>query len=259
MIKGYKAFKRGARGIYTDGLGKVGRVYWKKGETKTLTGELVMCANGFHFFEHLCFAVNYLESDNVICEVEAVGDVIQDSFKLCTNKLRIIRRVTKIELKKALDDNNNSGHYNSGYYNSGDHNSGYYNSGDRNSGYYNSGYYNSGYYNSGNHNSGHCNSGDYNSGHCNSGHYNSGDYNSGDGYINFFCTKTRYFLFDIEVDAIPTQIRQLPMSWFNLQNTDYKSAWAKCPTEVLDILKSIPEFELSENKAKFKEITGIDL
>ena len=108
-----------------------------------------------------------------------------------------------------------------------------------------------------NYNSGNYNSGNRNSGYCNSGYCNSGNYNSGDGYINYFCEKTKYFLFDIEVDNIPTKIKNLNMSWFNLDNKTYKEAWLECPEEVLNTIKSIDV--IMENKEKFFNITGIKL
>jgi hypothetical protein len=50
------------------------------------------------------------------------------------------------------------------------------------------------------------------------------------------------------------------MEWFSLEGgVSYKQAWSKCPDEVLEVLRSIPEFNLPENKAKFKSITGLDL
>jgi len=271
---GYKAFKQDKNGIYTDGMGNAKRIYWKVGERKKIDEKLELCKNGFHFFEYLCFAINYLEEDNIIYEVIIYGDIIRDTFKLCTNDIEIKRKVTKKELRKIIKNNlnsgnHNSGNYNSGNLNSGDCNSGNYNSGDCNSGNYNSGNYNSGYYNSGNCNSGNYNSGNYNSGGCNSGNYNSGYYNSGNynsggcnsgnGHLNYFCTKRKYFLFDIEVNKIPEKILNLDMSWFNLNNKTYKEAWNECPIDIINILKSIPEFNIKENKIKFKEITGIDL
>jgi len=315
VIKGYKAFLRSADGIlYTDGFGQGELTEWKKGDRKKIKSELELCENGFHFFKHLCFAINYLSPDNVIYKVIARGDIIKDAFKYCTNDIEIGAIVSEKCICNITTNNRNSGNYNSGdrnsgnynsgnynsgNYNSGDRNSGDRNSGDRNSGVYNSGGYNSGVcnsggynsgnYNSGNYNSGDCNSGGYNSGDCNSGSYNSGVYNSGvynsggynsgsynsgsynsgvynsggynsGSYKNFFCTEKKLFLFDIEVRSIPTKILKLDMSWFSLEkNNTYKKAWEKCPKEIINILKSIPEFNIQKNKSKFKEITGIDL
>jgi hypothetical protein len=296
-VEGYKAFKKDKKGIYTDGMGNKERTYWKKGDRKTLEGDLQLCSNGYHFFTSLCFAINYLEEENEIYKIIAHGEIIQDTFKACTNSIEIREKITKEEIKRIIKNNCNSGTYNSGYHNSGyrnsgNYNSGYHNSGDCNSGKYNSGYHNSGdcnsgkynsgdcnsgNYNSGNYNSGDCNSGyhnsgyrnsgdynsgDRNSGNCNSGNYNSGDCNSGNGYINYFCIQTRRFLFDIEVEEIPPSLLNLNMSWFKLEEKGkegYLKAWSKCPVKILEIFRNIPEFQKEENKNKFKEITGISL
>ena len=296
---GYKAFKKDKNGIYTDGLGNNKKIYWKIGDRKKIDGQLKLCKNGFHFFEHLCFAINYLEQDNVIYEIIAHGNIEKDAFKLCTDDIEILKKISKKEINSIINNNDNSGKYNSGDYNTGDYNSGNgnagnrntgnrnagnynsgscntgkYNSGSCNAGHYNTGScnagndnagnYNSGRYNTGNRNAGHRNTGNRNAGHHNTGNYNSGDYNagsynSGNGYLNFFCTKTKYFLFDIEINDIPKELKNLNMNWFDLDNKTYKEAWANCPKKILNILKHIPEFNIKENKIKFKEITGIDL
>jgi hypothetical protein len=166
---------------------------------------------------------------------------------------------------KKIDKSKNSGYCNSGNYNSGNYNSGDYNSGDCNSGDCNSGNCNSGYRNSGNYNSGDRNSGYYNSGNRNSGNRNSGDcnsgyYNSGNGYRNYFCTKTRFFLFDLEVDeGVVEKVKDiLQLKNFDLSD-GYKAAWAKIPKKMIDRLFDIPEFQTDEAKRKFTEITGLEV
>jgi len=280
-VKGYKAVKKDGKGFYTDGLGSGKKTYFKKGAIVKVEGEPVLCKNGIHFFRNIGIAVDYLEKNNAIFEVESLGNVQEDTGKSVTNKIKIGNKITLKQLKGIFDDpkklnsgnynsgdknsgDNNSGYKNSGYKNSGYKNSGNYNSGDKNSGYKNSGYKNSGYKNSGNYNSGDNNSGYKNSGNNNSGDYNSGNYNSGDGYRDFFCTKTKYFLFDVEVKKETIdKFNNIDMySWFELNESSidgYKKAWEKCPENVLDELKKIPQFKLKKNKAKFKEITGINL
>jgi hypothetical protein len=302
-VTGYKAFKKSKDGkLYTDGLGNGSTIYWAIGDRKQLSGELRLCVNGFHFFEHECLAIDYLCDGNTICKVIAHGDIVADTFKACTNDIEIVgvvdSDVKRTECRNSGDRNSgdfNSGDFNSGYCNSGDCNSGDHNSGNRNSGDYNSGNRNSGDYNSGDRNSGDCNSGDYNSGDCNSGNRNSGDHNSGDhnsgnrnsgdynsgnynsgnynsgdcnsgdynscnGYINFFCTQTRCFLFDIEVSEIPSTLTSLDMTWFTLTSgSTYHDTWSRCPAKILNTLRSIPELQTPEAKATFKHITGIDL
>ncbi len=300
-IIGYKALKIDNDGnYYTNGNDYGNKIIWKKGTRIKIKNDLKLCKNGIHFFKHLCFAVNYFYTNNPVAKVKIYGEIIEDTHKCCTNDLEIITILSKKEIKKQLDKNNNSGDYNSGNSNSGDYNSGNCNSGDCNSGDCNSGDYNSGRRNSGNYNSGRrnsgrrnsgnynpgnnnsgnynpgnsnsgdynsgncnsgdcnsgdCNSGDYNSGNYNSGNYNSGNYNSGNGYKNFFCTKERFFIFDIEVESIPKELKNLNMSWFNLKNKTYKEAWKNCPENILNIIKTIPNF----NKEKFFEITGIKI
>ena len=76
--------------------------------------------------------------------------------------------------------------------------------------------------------------------------------------MNFFCTKSKYFLFDVEIVQIPDILKTISLDWFN-PALGYKKAWKNCPKEFLDKLRTIPEFQLEENKKKFKEITGLDI
>ena len=255
-IIGYKALKKDEKGYYTDVMGSGEKTYFEVGKVYKVKGKPELCKNGLHFFRHYCFAIDYLDRGNIICKVRSLGEVEEDTEKCVTNKLEILA----VEYTEDVDGNRNSGNYNSGDRNSGNCNSGYRNSGDCNSGNCNSGNYNSGYRNSGNCNSGYYNSGDYNSGYYNSGYRNSGNCNSGDcnsgnGYINSFCTETRYFLYDVECSREEWEsVQDLDMSWFDLSN-GYKKAWEKAPKEVIKKIKSLKNFDAK----KFKEITGLDV
>lgn len=166
---------------------------YEVGKTYEIEGELKICKNGFHFCENIVDTAAYYDfNDNTqYCRVEAVGKIVQEGTKYCTDKIRIIEIIPFDEIEKHLDNRNNSGDYNTGSYNSGDYNTGRYNSGDYNTGSYNSGScnsgifnsgrYNAGNYNSGDNNAGYYNSGNHNAGHDNSGNYNTGHYNTGDG------------------------------------------------------------------------------
>jgi hypothetical protein len=276
-IVGYKAFKKDDEGhLYTDGLGIGGKTIWKVGEAKECEGYPSLCENGYHFFRHYCFAIDYLEEGNMICKVKSLGPVQEDTEKCVTSKLEILS-IEYIELNEygnSGDRNSgdrNSGDRNSGYGNSGNGNSGNGNSGDRNSGDRNSGDGNSGNGNSGDRNSGNGNSGDGNSGNGNSGYGNSGDgnsgdgnsgdFNGGDGYLNYFCTETRFFLFDKEVDKSKIDLlNALDFSFFKLSEAGlkgYKKAWARIPDETLKKLKRILNIKTKEQKKKFFEITGL--
>ncbi|GAB4003115.1 hypothetical protein GCM10028807_62920 [Spirosoma daeguense] len=148
-------------------------------------GKPALCQNGFHFCPkpNDCFEYYKFDSSNIVCEVEALGeiDTEENGNKVCTNHIRIGRKLTWHEVLTLVNQGKeNTGRANSGNLNSGDRNSGNLNSGDRNSGDRNSGNLNSGDRNSGNRNSGDRNSGNRNSGNRNSGDWNSGNRNSGD-------------------------------------------------------------------------------
>ena len=176
-IKGYKVFK-------PDFTAKDNNFQYAENTEYKHNGPIKICASGFHFCikaQH-CFSYYDFNPENIVCEVEALGktDMHEQDSKVCTDHIRIGRRLTWAEvLVVANDGANNTGHSNSGDRNSGNSNSGYWNSGDRNSGDGNSGDRNSGDSNSGDSNSGDGNSGDRNSGNWNSGDRNSGDRNSG--------------------------------------------------------------------------------
>ena len=208
-----KAFYKNEKGVLcTGGIGNSKHTEWKVGDEVKVDKPISLCNNGIHFFrkEDLCFGIDFFNFNNrktVFCEIEVLGDVISDTFKKCTNHIKVIKYIPEKEWKKTIDEKNNSG---------------YGNSGNRNS-----------------------------------GNRNSGDCNSGNGYINFFCTETKYFLFDKPVKCIPHSISNLNMLWFDLEGKTYKEAWAKCPKSVIENLKKIPE--IMKNKKKFKEITGVSL
>ena len=150
-----------------------------------------ICGRGFHFCKQAkdCFNYYTFDPNNKVAEVIALGEVVEEGDKCCTNKIHIVREISWEEVLsivntgKACTGISNRGNRNSGDWNSGDCNSGDCNSGHENSGDYNSGNRNSGNRNSGDWNSGDCNSGNWNSGNWNSGNWNSGDWNQGD-----FCT-----------------------------------------------------------------------
>ena len=173
-LKAYKGFNINDNGeLYCRDM------KFKVGEIAEISGDLILCSNGIHF----CWNINDVHEyydllDNVICEVEILGEILNgdDMKKSCTNKIKVLRALTKEQvLSISNSGKDNTGLVNSGYRNSGNWNSGDWNSGDRNSGYGNSGNGNSGNRNSGDRNSGYGNSGNRNSGNRNSGYWNSGD------------------------------------------------------------------------------------
>ena len=245
---------------------------FKVGEEYSINGNLEMCKNGFHF----CWELNninefYSLSNSVICQVEIIGDILNDTDmkKSCTNKIKISKLLTKEEVLKIS--------------NSGVDNSGFINSGDRNSGNWNSGDWNSGNWNSGNMNSGNMNSGDWNTGDGNTGNWNNTNYNNGffntidikvsifnmlSNFSNMQFKDTKYYNALTECYPILTgwiyytqdeknndKAKELIGGY--LKKYDYKEAhkiwWGKLSNESKEIIKSIPNF----NAKIFEEITGI--
>ena len=267
------------------------------GETYTLPKgqKPIACKRGFHFCERAVDCFNYysFNPSNKVAVVEAVGEVVTDGDKSCTNSLRIVEEVSWEKLLTIVNTGvGNSGYQNSGNQNSGDWNSGNQNSGDQNSGNRNSGNQNSGNRNSGNRNSGDQNSGDRNSGNQNSGNQNSGIRNSGDwnsgnwnsGSLNsntpdtirifnreikrsewekanipdFFYFNLTTFVFEY---AMTQEEKEQNKRWENvggyLKTLDYKEAWQesyrKASQEDKDKVKKLPNFDADV----FFEITGI--
>ena len=169
---GYKGF------IERNGKLYCRNMEYKVGEIAEVPGEPKICEHGIHF----CWGLNDVDKyyglcSCVICEVKPIGDIVAapDGKKCCTNKLKVIRMLTKEEVLKI----SNSGSNNLGYANTGDRNTGDWNTGDRNTGNRNTGNRNTGNRNTGNCNTGNRNTGDWNTGDWNTGDRNTGDCNTG--------------------------------------------------------------------------------
>lgn len=140
-MKGYKVFN-------PDWTCKGFR--YEVGKTYEIEGEPILCKRGFHFCEKAvdCFRFYEFNSDNKVAEVEALGEVISNGCKSCTNRITIVRELSWDEVLRVVNIGGgctgfkNSGSFNSGNYNSGWSNSGNYNSGDFNETDYSSGCFN---------------------------------------------------------------------------------------------------------------------
>jgi len=164
----------------------------------TIDGPISICNRGFHFCVKAahCFSYYGFDSKNIVCEVEALGETQMhgEDSKVCTNHIRIGRRLTWEEvLQVANDGKENTGHSNTGYSNTGSWNTGDRNTGDRNTGDRNTGDWNTGYSNTGDRNTGYRNTGDWNTGSWNTGDRNTGYSNTGSGHTGAFCTGTADF------------------------------------------------------------------
>jgi len=88
-MKGYKAtYHMGCR----DFLFEVGMTY-------EIEGELKICKNGFHFCRKMEETINYyIPNDKfTLLEVEALGDIQEEEYKIATSRIKILRVVPKEE------------------------------------------------------------------------------------------------------------------------------------------------------------------
>lgn len=190
-------------------------------------GEPLDIWNSFRFFSNLAYWLTpgddelfkHLE-DYVFVEIVALGKILQCDKFSATNYFRIVREISKGELKlfANINDSNtgvmnigsfnkgdgnigdcncgsyniqdyNVGHKNNGNNNVGNENTGWENIGDGNTGWNNTGDKNSSSSNIGNYNSGSNNNGNGNSGIHNIGNGNSGDWNKTSFSSGVFCTE----------------------------------------------------------------------
>ena len=167
---------------------EIGKTY-DTGYTENL--ELCSC-KVFHFCKSLEnvheFYSAKVENNNRFCEIEVLGELVEDERKCGSNKIKILREITGEELAMLCGlKNGNTGLFNTGYRNTGDRNTGDRNTGDMNTGNRNTGDRNTGYRNTGDRNTGDRNTGDMNTGNWNTGDMNTGNRNTGDrntGYRN---------------------------------------------------------------------------
>ena len=79
-------------------------VQYQIGETYIQEGKPVICEHGMHFCPQLLDVFRYYpenEAETVVAEVEALGNIDQDTYKCCTNEMRVIRQVSWEEIAKA--------------------------------------------------------------------------------------------------------------------------------------------------------------
>ena len=156
-VKGYKAFEKDltCRGFQYE----IGKEFEYK-------GTIGLCESGFHFCKKIVDILSYYNLNNKdtrLCEIEATGEVIEGDDKCVTNKIRIIREISKQEMYEIGNEGKENRELgNTGYRNTGDRNTGNRNTGDCNTGDCNTGYRNTGDRNTGDWNTGNSNTGDWN-------------------------------------------------------------------------------------------------
>ena len=94
IVRGYKGFENDmtCRGFQYE----PGKVY-------EMDGEIKPCERGFHFCRNAADVFNYYErKDFRYADVEALGEEIECGDKSVTNKIRIVRELTRTELLEAM-------------------------------------------------------------------------------------------------------------------------------------------------------------
>ena len=230
---------------------EIGKTY-DTGYTENL--ELCSC-KVFHFCKSLEnvheFYSAKVEENNRFCEIEVLGELVEDERKCGSNKIKILREITGEELAmlRGLKNGNtglfNTGDRNTGYKNTGNMNTGYMNTGDWNTGNMNTGYrntgdcntgdmntgdMNTGYRNTGNMNTGDMNTGDMNTGDMNTGDMNTGDRNTGDRNTGIFnaCNRSAG-LFNTKERTLTMFNKDSEMTWNEFINSEYYDAIYSSP------------------------------
>ena len=231
------------------------------GETYERSPNISVCERGFHFCERAADCFNFYSFDpkNKVAEVEALGTVLTEGDKSCTDKIKIVRELTWEEVLRLV-----------------------------NTGLSCTGLQNSGNRNSGNGNSGNGNSGDWNSGNWNSGDWNKTDFSN--GCFNTFEPKIYMFnrptdwtyrdWINSEAFDLFRRIDDRPLIWIDFcdmteeEKAAHKEAettggylkkvdtsdcvrvwWAKLTKSEKAVIKALPNFD----PKIFKEITGIEV
>ena len=94
-MRGYKAFKKGWKCRYMQ---------YEIGKAYEMEEEPIICQRGYHLCANPIDVFGYYSSnkDTLIAEVEAYGDIEQQGTKFVTNKIRIIKELTREQLQALI-------------------------------------------------------------------------------------------------------------------------------------------------------------
>ena len=99
-MKGYKALPHEMRAVHGNNM------QYELGKDYSINGEVIPCRNGFHFCEKIeelnCY---YDITDSRIFEVEADGIIRQHENKYVAEKIKLVRELSKEEIKKYFEQN----------------------------------------------------------------------------------------------------------------------------------------------------------
>lgn len=99
-MKGYKALNKDMRAI----LGN--EMQYELGKNYSINGDVIPCKNGFHFCEKIEYLNYYYTiADSRIFEIEANGVIRRHENKYASEKIKLVRELTKEEIKKYFEQN----------------------------------------------------------------------------------------------------------------------------------------------------------
>ncbi|MEG1313347.1 MAG: hypothetical protein RSD40_03435 [Bacilli bacterium] len=270
MKKGYKGFDKDfkCRGFQYE----VGKTYE--------CGKAKVCNCGFHYCKNIKDILIYYPITSRFAEIEDLGKTETKDNKSATNKIKIVKELTREELLILFEcKDTNLGNNNLGDNNLGDNNLGNNNSGNKNLGYNNLGDNNLGNNNSGNKNLGDNNSGNKNLGDWNKCDFETGFFNSKQNkHCNVFnkkCLRSVWisatkpnFIYNVILNTwinwnrmTDEEKKSNPNAYTQdgyLKNISMEDAWIKAFENVTDedikLLKALPNY----NYKVFNEISGIE-
>lgn len=95
-MKGYKAFSPNLT---------CRKMKYEVGKSYSMDEEPVLCKRGFHFCETIASCSRYyglFGTDNRVCEIEASGTIIHGNDKCVTNRLLVVRELSRIEINRGI-------------------------------------------------------------------------------------------------------------------------------------------------------------
>ena len=93
-MKGYKGFNQDL--TCRDFQYEVGKTY-------EMSGVIGLCFRGFHFCERLADCFDYYDKHSSrFCEIETGELVVRGSDKCCTDKITIVRELSRIEINRTI-------------------------------------------------------------------------------------------------------------------------------------------------------------
>ena len=99
--------KRGYKRLSLDMTSRYGNMQYELNMPYYLNGELEICNNGYHLCKNMLDTTRfYNNEDSRLFEVEYNADnCIEDSYKLCSDYIKIVREISQEEYRNYIKEN----------------------------------------------------------------------------------------------------------------------------------------------------------